>query len=263
MDLEDDFVPPAIAAAVAANALAATNAAAAQAAGQTALPPLQTPQPSSVTVPASSFALDDDESSAKPLQFVDEPHAKHAEGPPGGGESAIALTPTNATEGVTRSVEALGVSSTPVVATVSSAPTKSSVTISKLAAAVGDNSHAVDKKAPVDTSAATPEVAIDTGDAIASNGATSASSTSGSTPTPNGSTPTPKPASTENACSYCGINTPACVVRCNKCRRWFCNGRGSMSGSHIVNHLVRSKHKDVSLHADSALGDTILECFNW
>jgi hypothetical protein len=116
-------------------------------------------------------------------------------------------------------------------------------------------------------------------------------------------------------------------VRCNKCRKWFCNGRGNMSGSHIVNHLgthqcsdrcastlmsqsfvvvvvdvesfvddrgflclrcivapplfdtfrvlfflcvcliynfatVRSKHKEVCLHADSALGETTLECFN-
>ena len=29
--------------------------------------------------------------------------------------------------------------------------------------------------------------------------------------------------------------------------------------SHIVNHLVRAKHKEVMLHKDSALGDTFLE----
>ncbi|KAL6052356.1 ATP-dependent helicase NAM7 [Balamuthia mandrillaris] len=68
----------------------------------------------------------------------------------------------------------------------------------------------------------------------------------------------------EHACRYCGIHNPACVVRCNfpSCRKWFCNGRGHTSGSHIINHLVRAKHKEVCLHADSPLGETILECYN-
>uniref|UniRef100_A0A7N0UV73 Regulator of nonsense transcripts 1-like protein n=1 Tax=Kalanchoe fedtschenkoi TaxID=63787 RepID=A0A7N0UV73_KALFE len=68
----------------------------------------------------------------------------------------------------------------------------------------------------------------------------------------------------EHACKYCGVQNPACVVRCNvpSCRKWFCNSRGNTSGSHIVNHLVRSKHKEVCLHKDSPLGETILECYN-
>jgi len=68
----------------------------------------------------------------------------------------------------------------------------------------------------------------------------------------------------EHACRYCGIHNPACVVRCNfpSCRKWFCNSRGNTAGSHIINHLVRAKHKEVSLHADSPLGETILECYN-
>ncbi|CAI5470708.1 unnamed protein product [Closterium sp. Yama58-4] len=68
----------------------------------------------------------------------------------------------------------------------------------------------------------------------------------------------------EHACKYCGIHNPACVVRCNfpTCRKWFCNSRGNTSGSHIVNHLVRAKHKEVCLHRDSPLGETILECYN-
>eukprot|EP00850_Spirogloea_muscicola_P006406 SM000030S11415 [mRNA] locus=s30:550389:559550:- [translate_table: standard] len=68
----------------------------------------------------------------------------------------------------------------------------------------------------------------------------------------------------EHACKYCGIHSPASVVRCNapSCRRWFCNSRGNMSGSHIVNHLVRTKHKEVCLHKDSPLGETTLECYN-
>ncbi|ONK56008.1 uncharacterized protein A4U43_C10F3190 [Asparagus officinalis] len=68
----------------------------------------------------------------------------------------------------------------------------------------------------------------------------------------------------EHACRYCGIHNPACVARCNipSCRKWFCNSRGHTSGSHIVNHLVRAKHKEVCLHKDSPLGETILECYN-
>eukprot|EP01119_Soliformovum_irregulare_P022466 TRINITY_DN7692_c0_g1_i2.p1 TRINITY_DN7692_c0_g1~~TRINITY_DN7692_c0_g1_i2.p1 ORF type:complete len:289 (+),score=29.66 TRINITY_DN7692_c0_g1_i2:20-886(+) len=68
----------------------------------------------------------------------------------------------------------------------------------------------------------------------------------------------------EHACSYCGIHNPSSVVRCisPNCKKWFCNGRGNTSGSHIINHLVKAKHKEVSLHADSPLGETILECYN-
>ena len=32
--------------------------------------------------------------------------------------------------------------------------------------------------------------------------------------------------------------------------------------SHIVNHLVRSRNKEVTLHRDSPLGETVLECYN-
>ncbi|BGP22712.1 ATP dependent helicase [Rhodotorula toruloides] len=65
-----------------------------------------------------------------------------------------------------------------------------------------------------------------------------------------------------HACSYCGIHNPACVVRCLICNKWFCNARGSTSGSHIVNHLVRAKHKEVTLHAESPLGETTPECYS-
>ena len=49
---------------------------------------------------------------------------------------------------------------------------------------------------------------------------------------------------------------------CNKSKRWFCNGRGNTSGSHIVNHLVRAKYKEVTLHKDGPLGETVLECYS-
>ena len=52
----------------------------------------------------------------------------------------------------------------------------------------------------------------------------------------------------EHACAYCSHHDPGSVVRCNICGKWFCNSRGNTSGSHIVNHMVRAKHKEVTLH---------------
>ncbi|KAG1666725.1 Regulator of nonsense transcripts 1 [Nymphon striatum] len=66
----------------------------------------------------------------------------------------------------------------------------------------------------------------------------------------------------QHACKYCCIHDPGCVVMCNVCRKWFCNGRGNTSGSHIINHLVRAKHKEVTLHKDGPLSDTMLECYH-
>jgi len=65
------------------------------------------------------------------------------------------------------------------------------------------------------------------------------------------------------ACRYCGIQDPACVSKCVETKKWFCNfpcaGGG---GSHLVNHLVRSRSNQVQLHPESPLGDTVLECYN-
>jgi regulator of nonsense transcripts 1 len=66
----------------------------------------------------------------------------------------------------------------------------------------------------------------------------------------------------EYACSYCNISNPACVVKCIETGKWFCNGRGSTSSAHIIQHLVKSKKKKVSLHPDSPMGDATLECYN-
>lgn len=66
----------------------------------------------------------------------------------------------------------------------------------------------------------------------------------------------------EHACLYCGINEPSCVAQCGQCKRWFCNGRGNMPGSHIISHLVRAKHKEIILHKDGPLGETLLECYS-
>jgi regulator of nonsense transcripts 1 len=68
----------------------------------------------------------------------------------------------------------------------------------------------------------------------------------------------PKP----HACAYCGIHNTKSTVQCLTCSKWFCNSRGGTSGSHIINHLVRARHKEVCLHSESPLGETILECYN-
>jgi regulator of nonsense transcripts 1 len=53
-----------------------------------------------------------------------------------------------------------------------------------------------------------------------------------------------------HACCYCGLHKPEYVVKCNICNKWFCNSRSGTKGSHIVTHLVRSKHKEATLHPD-------------
>ena len=66
----------------------------------------------------------------------------------------------------------------------------------------------------------------------------------------------------ECACRYCGLRDPKCLVMCRVCKRWFCNGRGNMNASHIVQHLVRSKHKEIALHSESPAGDSTIECYS-
>ena len=61
----------------------------------------------------------------------------------------------------------------------------------------------------------------------------------------------------EHACKYCAHHDPGSVVRCNICAKWFCNSRGNTSGSHIVNHMVRAKHKEVTLHKVSMILDIV------
>mmetsp|Transcript_36703 Transcript_36703/g.80318 ORF Transcript_36703/g.80318 Transcript_36703/m.80318 type:complete len:1068 (+) Transcript_36703:116-3319(+) len=65
------------------------------------------------------------------------------------------------------------------------------------------------------------------------------------------------------ACRYCGIHDPASVAKCVETGKWLCNGPCSFGGgSHLVNHLVRSRSNQVQLHPESPLGDTVLECYN-
>lgn len=64
------------------------------------------------------------------------------------------------------------------------------------------------------------------------------------------------------ACTYCGVESAASVVKCERCEKWFCNGKGQLTGSHIVTHLVLSKHNSVMLSESSPLGAETLECYN-
>ncbi|GMT27754.1 hypothetical protein PFISCL1PPCAC_19051, partial [Pristionchus fissidentatus] len=64
-----------------------------------------------------------------------------------------------------------------------------------------------------------------------------------------------------HACRYCGVHEEASVAQCTVCKKWFCNGKGVTSGSHLVHHMVRSQHKELCLHKDNELGETQLECF--
>ncbi|KAJ2777959.1 ATP-dependent RNA helicase [Coemansia javaensis] len=66
----------------------------------------------------------------------------------------------------------------------------------------------------------------------------------------------------EHACAYCGNHDEGAAAKCLGCRRWFCNGRGNTSSSHIIWHLVRAHHREVQLHPKSQLGETTLECYN-
>lgn len=65
-----------------------------------------------------------------------------------------------------------------------------------------------------------------------------------------------------HSCVYCNIYNPLCVAKCVKCSKWFCNSqKGTLSG-HLINHLIKSGHKEIALHPDSPVGDATLECYN-
>lgn len=65
-----------------------------------------------------------------------------------------------------------------------------------------------------------------------------------------------------HACQYCGVHDSKTVIQDVKSGKWFCNSTGLMPGSHIITHLVRSRSREVRLHADSPLGgDSVLECY--
>jgi regulator of nonsense transcripts 1 len=68
----------------------------------------------------------------------------------------------------------------------------------------------------------------------------------------------------DHACSYCGNHNPHTVVKCisENCNRWFCNSYGgNKTGSHIIAHLVKARHKSVTMHSETTFGETNIECY--
>lgn len=65
-----------------------------------------------------------------------------------------------------------------------------------------------------------------------------------------------------HSCVYCNVYNTLCVAKCTKCAKWFCNGQKATHSGHIINHLIKSGHKEVSLHPDSPVGDATLECYS-
>lgn len=63
-------------------------------------------------------------------------------------------------------------------------------------------------------------------------------------------------------CSTQSISTGAIDLQMVKSQAWGVNCHCFPGSSHIVNHLVRAKCKEVTLHKDGPLGETVLECYN-
>eukprot|EP00768_Dysnectes_brevis_P005704 gnl/Dysnectes_brevis/4232_a5601_342.p1 GENE.gnl/Dysnectes_brevis/4232_a5601_342~~gnl/Dysnectes_brevis/4232_a5601_342.p1 ORF type:complete len:881 (+),score=408.29 gnl/Dysnectes_brevis/4232_a5601_342:57-2699(+) len=64
----------------------------------------------------------------------------------------------------------------------------------------------------------------------------------------------------QEKCSYCSMTHQPSLVRCDGCHRWFCNETQGTLGSHIITHLVKSKHKAISLSTSSPIGDSEIAC---
>lgn len=61
---------------------------------------------------------------------------------------------------------------------------------------------------------------------------------------------------------YCGQHNPKVVAQCEVTGKWFCNGHVAPGGSCVIQHLVRGRYKEVRLHPQSPLGNTVLECYH-
>ena len=51
-----------------------------------------------------------------------------------------------------------------------------------------------------------------------------------------------------NSCLYCKLSDSKYLVQCSECNYSFCNGQcdGNNTNSHIVNHLLFSKHTQIN-----------------
>ncbi|KAL8434975.1 hypothetical protein Efla_005058 [Eimeria flavescens] len=64
-----------------------------------------------------------------------------------------------------------------------------------------------------------------------------------------------------DTCSYCGVAGTDILLRCATCNRYFCNSGPRGGPSHVVHHLVKSKHREIRFHSQGSLAEAKLECF--
>lgn len=67
----------------------------------------------------------------------------------------------------------------------------------------------------------------------------------------------------KHSCSYCKVEDILSVAKCLSCTKWFCNGSSGSNGSspsHIINHLMNSGHKEVSLPKGNDDKGSVLKC---
>ncbi|CAD8211161.1 unnamed protein product [Paramecium octaurelia] len=62
------------------------------------------------------------------------------------------------------------------------------------------------------------------------------------------------------SCEYCLQSDVNAVAQCLQCKRWYCNC-ATKSGSHIILHLIKSKHSQISLHEQNKVQITTIECY--
>ncbi|CAD8124849.1 unnamed protein product [Paramecium sonneborni] len=64
----------------------------------------------------------------------------------------------------------------------------------------------------------------------------------------------------EHSCDYCLQSDTNAVAQCLQCNRWYCNSM-TRSGSHIILHLIKNKHSQISLHNRNKVQITTIECY--
>ncbi|EAY17561.1 regulator of nonsense transcripts 1, putative [Trichomonas vaginalis G3] len=62
-------------------------------------------------------------------------------------------------------------------------------------------------------------------------------------------------------CSYCLCDIPECLVKDKAIGRWFCNGRGKALHSHIIHHLVKSRHMEIELPPQNPYSQIPMTCY--
>lgn len=62
-------------------------------------------------------------------------------------------------------------------------------------------------------------------------------------------------------CAYCLCDIRECLVRDKATGRWFCNGHGKSMHSHIIHHLVKSRHMEIELPPENQYSQIPMSCY--